>query len=34
MERPVHKSRELTRDEIDSFLKKQLHGRLGLCHEG
>lgn len=34
MERPVHKSRELTRDEIELFLKKQLHGRLGLCVEG
>ena len=34
MERPVHESRELTRGEIDFFLKKQLHGRLGLCVEG
>jgi hypothetical protein len=34
MERPVHTSRELTKDEMELVLKKQLHGRLGLCIEG
>ena len=34
MEKPVHGSREMTRSEMESFLKKQLHGRLGLCAGG
>jgi hypothetical protein len=33
MERPIHQTRELTRNEMERFLKKKFHGRLGLCVE-
>ena len=34
MERPVHGPRHMTKDEIELFLKRQRHGRLGLCDQG
>ena len=34
MERPAHKWRELTQKEIEVFLIKHSHGRIGLCVEG